>query len=77
MEYAPFASIRALEDFERSVIVLSVLKKYSDQECATLSGISLQELRDTRVRALQNVAEYERRDAAVITDLSAEEVGAR
>jgi hypothetical protein len=35
-----------LSDFERSVIVLSVLKKYSDQECATLSGISLQELRE-------------------------------
>jgi hypothetical protein len=54
---AAIASILGLEDFERFVSVMSVLEKYSDQDCSVLPGCSRQEVRETRMRALEHVAE--------------------
>lgn len=49
--------ILALATFERLVLVLSVLEKYSDRDCARLLGCSLQQIRKTRISALQQIAE--------------------
>ena len=56
--------VLALENFERFVFVISVLERYSDQECALLLGCSIQDIRETRVRALEHIA------APTNTDLS-------
>jgi hypothetical protein len=54
------ASILALEEFERFVFVLSVLERYSDQDCSVLLGCSRQDVREARIRALHHVAESDR-----------------
>jgi len=54
---APLASILALGEFERFVYVLSVREKYSDQDCAALMGVSPRDVREGRVRALQQIAD--------------------
>jgi hypothetical protein len=53
------ASILGLEDFERFVFVLSVLERYSDQDCSVLLGCSRHDVRGARMRALQHVAELD------------------
>ena len=57
---ATIASILGLEDFERFVFVLSVLCKYSDQDCSVLLNCSRQDIREVRPLALRNVAGSER-----------------
>jgi hypothetical protein len=52
-------SILRLKDFERFVFVMSVLEKYSDQACAVLLGCSRQDIGETRMKALVDVAEAE------------------
>ena len=49
-----FAAILGLPHFERFVYVLSVLEGFTDQQCATLLGVSSQEIEETRLRALQH-----------------------
>ena len=56
----PFASILSLNDFERFVYVLTVIERFSDQECVVLLGISLKEMRETRATAVQHVSDFER-----------------
>jgi DNA-directed RNA polymerase specialized sigma24 family protein len=51
------ARILRLEHFERFVFVMSVLEKYSDQDCSVLLGCSRQDVGETRMRALLHVAE--------------------
>jgi hypothetical protein len=68
LEFAPFADIVALDDFERFVYVLSVLERYPEQECAPLLDASPQEVRDARARALQRIAICEESTAALTTD---------
>ena len=51
------ASILGLEDFDRVVFVMSVLERYSDQDCSVLLGCSRRDVRETRMRALQHVAD--------------------
>jgi len=53
---SPFAGVLALEDFERFVFVLSVLERYPVHKCAVLLGTSIQEILETRLRALQHIA---------------------
>jgi DNA-directed RNA polymerase specialized sigma24 family protein len=55
-EYA-IARILRLEHFERFVFVMSVLEKYSDQDCSVLLGCSRQDVGETRMRALLHLAE--------------------
>jgi len=54
---AAIVGILGLEDFERIVFVMSVLEKYSDQDCSVLLGCSRQDVREARIRALQHLAE--------------------
>ena len=54
------ASILGLKDFERLVFVISVLERYSDQDCSVLLACSRQDVRETRMRALQHLAEPDR-----------------
>lgn len=59
LQYGPFANVLALGDFERFVYVLSVLEGYIDRECSVLLNSSLQEIEQTRSRALQHMAEVD------------------
>ena len=52
---ARFSAILALPDLERFVYVLSILEGCTDQECATLLGVSPQQIEETRLFALQLV----------------------
>jgi hypothetical protein len=49
-------SILGLEDFERFIFVMSVFERYSVQDCSVLLDCSRQDVHETRVRALQQVA---------------------
>jgi DNA-directed RNA polymerase specialized sigma24 family protein len=51
------ASVLELADFERFAFVLSVLERYPDQDCSVLLGCTLQQVRDARTQALQQIAE--------------------
>jgi hypothetical protein len=54
---AAIAHILKLRDFERFVFVLSVLERYSDQDCSVLLGCSRQDVREAKTRGLQQLAE--------------------
>ena len=58
-DYA-IARILRLKHFERFVFVMSVLEKYSDQDCSVLLGCSRQDVGETRMQALLHVAESDR-----------------
>ena len=58
-DYA-IALILRLEYFERFVFVMSVLERYSDQDCSVLLGCSRQDVGETRMRALLHLAEPDR-----------------
>lgn len=70
LQDAPFASILALEDFERFTYVLSVLERYQNQNCALLLGASTQEVRAARFRALQHIADFEMGEAPLADEVS-------
>jgi hypothetical protein len=52
---AAIVSILGPEDFERFVFVMSVLERYSDQDCSVLLGCFLRDIRDARMRAVMHV----------------------
>jgi DNA-directed RNA polymerase specialized sigma24 family protein len=58
-DYA-ISRILRLEHFERFIFVMSVLEKYSDQDCSVLLGCSRQNVGETRMRALLHLAEPNR-----------------
>jgi DNA-directed RNA polymerase specialized sigma24 family protein len=66
-------SILGLEDFERVVFVMSVLEKYSDQDCAVLLGCSRQDVREARMQAFLHVAESDKLRAESALDSNAHE----
>jgi len=49
-------AVLGLADFERFVFVLCVLERYREHECALLLGCSVSEVRDTRTRAMEELA---------------------
>jgi DNA-directed RNA polymerase specialized sigma24 family protein len=61
---ATIATVLALEDFERFVFVLSVLERYSDQDCSLLLSCSREEVGEARMRALQQIAQIHHRNDA-------------
>ena len=78
-EPAEIAHVLALPAFERFAFVLSVLERYSDQECALLLDCTLNGFADARSRAMQqmgkSVQDYHNaitirsdRDAAAVQD---------
>jgi DNA-directed RNA polymerase specialized sigma24 family protein len=52
---AVLESVLDLEPFERFVYVMSVLERYSDQDCSVLLGCARRDVTAARVRALQQV----------------------
>lgn len=54
---ATIAAIIELPAFERFVFVLSVLERYSDQDCSLLLGSTRAQVIAARSRALQHIAE--------------------
>ena len=48
-------AVLALEDLERFVLVISVLERYSDRECAVLLGCSAPEVRQARTQAILHI----------------------
>jgi DNA-directed RNA polymerase specialized sigma24 family protein len=54
-EQAEIAAILDLAPFERFVYVMSVLERYSDQDCSVLLGCSRRDVIAARIRALQHI----------------------
>lgn len=54
---ARIAAITALPAFERFVFVISVLERYSDQDCSLLLGATRAAVVAARTRALQHIAQ--------------------
>jgi len=54
-EHGELAAILELRPFERFVYVMSVLERYSDQDCSVLLGCARQDVIAARTRALQQV----------------------
>jgi hypothetical protein len=50
------ARVLELEDFERFVFVLSVLDQHSDRDCAFLLDSSVEDIRNARINALEQLA---------------------
>jgi len=68
-QHGAIASVLVLEHFARFVFVMSILERYSEKECSVLLGCSQQDVREARMRALQQFAEYTTRNAARQGDL--------
>ena len=49
-------AVLRLADFDRFVIVMSVLEHYSDHDCTLLLGCSARDIREARARALKELA---------------------
>jgi DNA-directed RNA polymerase specialized sigma24 family protein len=56
-KHAAFATVLALGDFERFVFVLSVLERYSDQDCSILLNCLREDVAAARIRALQQISD--------------------
>ncbi len=67
-KHAAIATVLALGDFERFVFVLSVLERYSDQDCSILLSCSREDVRTARMRALPHISEIQQRNATLEDD---------
>jgi hypothetical protein len=63
-QHIAIAGVLALADFERFAFVMSVFERYTDKESSVLLGCSQQDVREARMRALQQIAEYGKHSAA-------------
>jgi hypothetical protein len=54
-EPVEIAAVLELRPFERFVYVMSVLERYSDQDCAVLLGCGRRDVNAARIRALQQI----------------------
>jgi hypothetical protein len=55
VQQAEIAAVLELEAFERFVYVITVLERYSDQECSVLLGCTRRDVVAARTRALQQI----------------------
>ncbi len=53
-----------LEDFEQFVFIMSVLKHYSDHDCALLLGCSIREIMEARGRAFGKLVDSSQRSSS-------------
>ena len=53
----PISAVVGLEAFERFVFVMTVLERYTHQECSLLLGCGREDVITARVRALQHIGE--------------------
>jgi DNA-directed RNA polymerase specialized sigma24 family protein len=56
VEHFEADAVFRLADFDRFVFVMSVLEHYTQHDCALLLGCSISEVRDARVRTLEDLA---------------------
>jgi len=63
-QHHAIASVLVLVGFDRFVFVMSVLERYTEKECSVLLGCSQQDVREARIRALQQIAEYTKHNSA-------------
>lgn len=52
---AMLAAVLELETFSRFVFVMSILESYSDRECATLLGVTMQDVAAATLRAVEHL----------------------
>ena len=57
-EYDEYAGIVDLAAFERFAFVMSVLERYSDQECSLLLGCTRGEVAEARTRAFERLGKF-------------------
>jgi DNA-directed RNA polymerase specialized sigma24 family protein len=57
VEQVEIAAVLGLEPFERFVYVMTVLERYSDQDCSLLLGCARRDVVAARTRALQQIAD--------------------
>jgi hypothetical protein len=55
VEPAEIAAVLALEPFERFVYVITVLERYSDQDCSLLLGCARRDVAAARTRAFEQI----------------------
>jgi hypothetical protein len=55
VEQVEIATVLALEPFERFVYVITVLERYSEQECSVLLGCARQDVVAARTRAFEQI----------------------
>ena len=55
-EYPNFARIVGLSAFERFIFIMSILEKYSDQECSLLLGCFRRDVVNARTAAIRHLA---------------------
>jgi DNA-directed RNA polymerase specialized sigma24 family protein len=67
-KHVAIATVLALGDFERFVFVLSVLDRYSDQDCSILLSCSRENVRKARMRALNQIFDIQQRNSALDDD---------
>jgi hypothetical protein len=56
VEQVEIAAVLALQPFERFVYVITVLERYSDQDCSLLLGCARQDVVAARTRAFEQIA---------------------
>ncbi|MGB2605193.1 MAG: hypothetical protein WBC78_16465 [Candidatus Sulfotelmatobacter sp.] len=71
IEPAEIASIVEIPAFERFAFVMSVLERYSDQECSLLLSCTRRDVMAARTRALRQIArlvEHQRKQGSIASD---------
>ncbi len=63
-QHPAIASVLTLEDFDRFVFVMSVLERYTENECSVLLGCSQQDVREARMRAQRQIVDDTMHDGA-------------
>jgi hypothetical protein len=63
-QHPAIANVLALGDFDRFVFAMSVLERYTEKECSVLLRCSRHDVREARMRAPQQIAEYTKHDTA-------------
>jgi len=56
--YPNFAPIVKLDPLKRFVFIMSVLEKYSDQECSLLLGCFRRDVINARIAAIRDLASF-------------------
>jgi hypothetical protein len=76
-ERAEIAAILELGPFERFVYVISVLERYSDQDCSVLLGCARRDVVTARTRALQQIGSTMESHRKQLPNVSTEEPALR
>jgi hypothetical protein len=72
-QHVEIAAVLGLEPFERFVYVMTVLERYSDQDCSLLLGCTRREAVAARIRALQQLGSASGLHSPQLPNASSEE----